>query len=132
MCSVQGFLPIGECLPIENSRLITLDFDTARAGFKPGLAPEFHGAADVESVPLSMLRYIDHVADDLGGGQPRDQPIFCDLECEILAPFIRVQPRFAVRPFFAGLVGHYIVFAADTIRQWVVLDRRSVWLVARR
>ena len=97
MCSVPGFLPIGECLPIEIGRLITLDFDTARAGLKPGLAPEFHGAADVKRLPLPMLRHADHVADHLGGGQPRDQAIFGDLEGEILAPLICVKPRLARR-----------------------------------
>jgi hypothetical protein len=117
-------LPICERLPIEIGRLIAPDFQPSRACLKPGLAPELHGAAHVECLPLPMLRDADHVTDDLNGGQPRDQAIFGDLEGEVLAELIRVQPGFAVWLIFSGLVGHYIVFAADTIRQRVLLDYR--------
>src|SRR5258708_35606008 len=88
MCSVPGFLPISECLPIEIGRLIALDFDTASAGLKPGLAPEFRRAAGVEGVPLPMLRHADHVADHLRCGQTRGQPISGDVEREILAALV--------------------------------------------
>ena len=79
----------------------------------------------MKCVPLPMLRDADHVADHLSCGEARDQAVFCDLEGEILAPLIRVQPRFAVWPIFSGLVGHHIIFAADTIRERIVIDCRG-------
>ncbi len=125
MCSVPGFLPISECLPIEIGRLIALDFDTASAGLKPGLAPEFHGAADLERLPLPMLRNADHVADHLRCGQTRDQTIFGDVEGEILAALVGIEALPAAWTIFSNLIGHHIIFATDTIGERVVIDRRG-------
>jgi len=122
MCSVPDFLPIGECLPIEIGRLITLHFDTASAGLKPGLAPEFRRAVNVECVPSSMLRHAYHVADHLGCGQTRDQTIFGNLEGEILAALVCIDACPTAWTAFFRLIGHHVVFATDTIGDCVVID----------
>ena len=102
MGPVPDFLPISERLPVNFGRLIALNLYSARAGLKPRLAPEFHGAADLKRLPLPMLRDADHVADHLDRRETRDQLVVRDLESEILAPIIGVKPRLASVPSFPG------------------------------
>ena len=125
MRPVPHLLPIGKRLPVEFGRLIALDLDSSRASFKPRLATEVRGTADLQSLPLPMLCHADHVADHFGGGQTRDQPIFHDLEGEILAPFICVKPRLSVCSIFSKHICHHIIFATDTVREPIVRDRRG-------
>ena len=115
MRTVPDFLPVGERLPVEFARLITPHLHAARAGLEPRLTTEFHGATDLERRPLPMLRHADHVADHLDRRETRDQAVVGDLEGEILALIVGIKPGLAVCPFFAGLVDHNVILAADAI-----------------